>query len=90
MAGFEWGKLSDGSVVVDVGGGIGNQCATLVEHYPQLSFVVQDQAPIIREGVEVYLPFFSVSSTGLIDTPSSFGTINFPVTSNLGRFYLKV
>ncbi|KAJ7888469.1 S-adenosyl-L-methionine-dependent methyltransferase [Mycena leptocephala] len=37
--GFEWGKLSDGSFVVDVGGGIGNQCATLAEHYPQLSFV---------------------------------------------------
>ncbi|KAF7347117.1 S-adenosyl-L-methionine-dependent methyltransferase [Mycena venus] len=54
IEGFDWGKLPDGSLVIDVGGGIGNQCASLAEHFPQLSFVVQDQVHVIHEGVKFW------------------------------------
>jgi hypothetical protein len=89
MAGFEWGKLSDGSVVVDVGGGIGNQCATLAQHYPQLSFVVQDQASVIREGVEVYLPFFRSLFDGADKYSFQFWNNKFPGYIESGKVLLE-
>jgi hypothetical protein len=89
IAGFEWGILSDGSVVVDVGGGIGNQCATLAEHYPQLSFVVQDQASVIREGVEVYLPFFRSLFDGADKYSFQFWNNKFPGYIESGKVLLE-
>ncbi|KAJ7872023.1 S-adenosyl-L-methionine-dependent methyltransferase [Mycena leptocephala] len=54
VQGFDWKQYPDGSLVVDVGGGIGSQCASLAKHYPQLSFAVQDRSPVIREGLEFW------------------------------------
>jgi hypothetical protein len=45
-AGFEWDKLPDDSVVVDVGGGNGSQALLITRNFPNLRVVVQD-----REGV---------------------------------------
>ncbi|KAJ6622880.1 S-adenosyl-L-methionine-dependent methyltransferase [Mycena sp. CBHHK59/15] len=54
LQGFDWKNYPEGSLVVDVGGGVGSQCLNLVQHYPELSFVVQDRAPVIKEGIEFW------------------------------------
>ncbi|KAJ7455082.1 S-adenosyl-L-methionine-dependent methyltransferase [Mycena latifolia] len=54
IQGFNWNDYPEGSLVVDVGGGIGSQCISLAKHYPQLSFAIQDRAPVIQKGVEFW------------------------------------
>jgi ubiquinone/menaquinone biosynthesis C-methylase UbiE len=51
--GYAWDKLPEGSLVVDVGGGVGAQSLTLATHFPQLRFVVQDREPVVRDAIEV-------------------------------------
>ena len=53
MVGYAWGDLPQGSIVVDVGGGVGAQSLTLATHHPQLRFVVQDLESVVPEGVDV-------------------------------------
>ena len=43
FSGYNWGQLTEGSVIVDVGGGIGAQSMLLALHHPHLRFVVQDR-----------------------------------------------
>ena len=50
---FDWAKLPTGSVVVDVGGGVGTACLSLAERYPDLKLVVQDLSGIINNAHEV-------------------------------------
>ncbi|KAJ7511474.1 S-adenosyl-L-methionine-dependent methyltransferase [Mycena galericulata] len=60
------GKLF-GSIVVDVGGGVGSQSVIVAKQYPKLSFVVQDRAPVTQTGIEYWtqeLP--SYISTGKV------------------------
>ena len=52
-AGYSWGNLSEGSLVVDVGGGVGSQSLTLASHYPQLQFVVQDREFVVSDAIDV-------------------------------------
>ena len=51
--GYPWGHLPQGSLVVDVGGGVGSQSFTLAKHHPQLRFVVQDRESVLGDAVEV-------------------------------------
>lgn len=52
-AGFDWGALPHGSVVVDVGGGVGSQPLALAKAFSQLKFVVQDQESTVADGKKV-------------------------------------
>jgi hypothetical protein len=53
LAGYAWDNLPEGSLVVDVGGGVGWQALILATHFPQLRFVIQDREPVVRDAVEV-------------------------------------
>jgi ubiquinone/menaquinone biosynthesis C-methylase UbiE len=43
----------EGSLVIDVGGGIGAESLTLANHYPNLRFVVQDRESVMGDAIEV-------------------------------------
>ncbi|KAJ7575531.1 S-adenosyl-L-methionine-dependent methyltransferase [Mycena floridula] len=45
---FDWSRLQTGSVVVDVGGGIGSVTHIIVKNFPNLRFVVQDTSSVIK------------------------------------------
>ncbi|EMD39226.1 hypothetical protein CERSUDRAFT_152302 [Gelatoporia subvermispora B] len=51
VAGFEWDALPEGSVVIDVGGGIGAMTKQLSDQHKNLRYIVQDRAATI-EGAE--------------------------------------
>ena len=53
FAGYGWEHLPEGSLVVDVGGGIGVQSLTLANHNPHLRFVIQDLESVTRDAIEV-------------------------------------
>ncbi|KAH7918466.1 S-adenosyl-L-methionine-dependent methyltransferase [Leucogyrophana mollusca] len=50
LRGFDWGSLLPGSVVVDVGGGIGVSCLALAKAHPHLRYVVQDRPSVVELG----------------------------------------
>jgi ubiquinone/menaquinone biosynthesis C-methylase UbiE len=45
--------LPNGSVVVDVGGGVGTSSLPLAEAYPNLEIVIQDRPPVVEDGLKV-------------------------------------
>ncbi len=51
--GYAWERFPEGSLVVDVGGGVGSQSLLLANHHPQLRFVIQDRESVVGDGVEV-------------------------------------
>lgn len=51
--GYEWGKLPPGSLIIDVGGGVGPQSLTLARRHSGLRFVVQDREAVIADANEV-------------------------------------
>ncbi|THU80378.1 S-adenosyl-L-methionine-dependent methyltransferase [Dendrothele bispora CBS 962.96] len=51
---YAWNQLPSGSVVVDVGGGVGTACLALAEKFPHLKLVVQDLPGIIDGAHEVW------------------------------------
>jgi hypothetical protein len=53
MVGYTWENIAAGSLVVDVGGGVGAQSLTLAIHQPHLRFVVQDRESVVGSAVEV-------------------------------------
>jgi len=53
LEGYAWDNLPEGSLVVDVGGGVGWQALILATHFPQLRFVIQDRESVVRDAVEV-------------------------------------
>ena len=53
FAGFGWEHLPEGSLVVDVGGGVGSQSLTLATHHPRLRFVVQDREAVVGDAIGV-------------------------------------
>ena len=55
-SGYAWEKLPPGSLVVDVGGGVGSQSLTLARFNPNLSFVVQDREAVLIDANEVQCP----------------------------------
>ncbi|KAJ7473014.1 S-adenosyl-L-methionine-dependent methyltransferase [Mycena galericulata] len=53
-AGLNWQTYPEGSLIVDVGGGIGSRCILLAKNHPQLRFAIQDRAPVVQEGVKYW------------------------------------
>ena len=53
FVGFSWESLPEGSLVVDVGGGVGAQSLVLATHRPQLRLVVQDRESVMSDGIDV-------------------------------------
>ncbi|KAJ6527606.1 S-adenosyl-L-methionine-dependent methyltransferase [Mycena vulgaris] len=51
---YNWSGLAVGSLVVDVGGGVGTSCLTLAAKFPELKFVVQDQEKVVEQGRELW------------------------------------
>ena len=50
---MDWSKLDPGSLVVDVGGGVGSQSLALSKVFPDLKFIVQDRDKIIEDARKV-------------------------------------
>lgn len=51
--GFDWDALQSGSVIVDVGGGIGAQSMAVAQNYPHLRIIVQDREQTVKDAVSV-------------------------------------
>lgn len=54
VEGYAWESLPEGSLVVDVGGGVGSKSLILATHFPHLRFVIQDREPVVRDAVEFW------------------------------------
>ncbi|KAI0278930.1 S-adenosyl-L-methionine-dependent methyltransferase [Russula aff. rugulosa BPL654] len=54
LEGYAWGQLPEGSLIVDVGGGVGSQSLVVAKYHPQLRFVVQDREAVVRDAVEYW------------------------------------
>ena len=52
--GFEWASLPAGSLVVDVGGGVGNLTMALAKVHEHLRYVIQDRAAVAKEGEQLW------------------------------------
>ncbi|KII89666.1 hypothetical protein PLICRDRAFT_108610 [Plicaturopsis crispa FD-325 SS-3] len=50
VKGFDWQDLPEGSVVVDVGGGIGSQSLAIAKVFPHLKIIVEDRPATIADG----------------------------------------
>ena len=50
---FDWSSLAAGSVVVDVGGGIGTQMVVLARNFEGLKLVVQDREAVCGNALKV-------------------------------------
>ncbi|TFK50530.1 hypothetical protein OE88DRAFT_1645564 [Heliocybe sulcata] len=51
---FPWDTLPEGSLVVDVGGGIGSTSLLLAKKYQDLNFMVQDRVGVVKMGEEAW------------------------------------
>ncbi|KAH9024027.1 S-adenosyl-L-methionine-dependent methyltransferase [Lactarius deliciosus] len=54
LEGYAWEKLPPGSLVVDVGGGVGSQSLALARRHPDLRFVVQDREAVLSDANEYW------------------------------------
>ena len=59
--GFDWGSLSKGSMIVDVGGGVGAQSLALAKAFAHLQFIVEDRPSVISDAAKVLIPHLCVS-----------------------------
>ncbi|GJJ06649.1 hypothetical protein Clacol_000843 [Clathrus columnatus] len=50
---YNWKKVPAGSVIVDVGGGIGTSQLCLAREFPYLKIIIQDLSPVVEEGFKV-------------------------------------
>ncbi|KAJ3535874.1 hypothetical protein NM688_g6916 [Phlebia brevispora] len=49
LHGFDWKSLPEGSLIVDVGGGIGTHTLELVRSFGHLNYIVQDTEAVVSE-----------------------------------------
>ncbi|KAI0749627.1 S-adenosyl-L-methionine-dependent methyltransferase [Daedaleopsis nitida] len=56
LQGFDWEDLPEGSVVVDVGGGIGTTAVVVADAHPHLRVVVEDRKQVIENAVTGWGP----------------------------------
>ncbi|CAL1710667.1 unnamed protein product [Somion occarium] len=54
LDGFPWHDLSQDSIVVDVGGGIGSTSMLLAKACPHLRFVIQDRPQVVEMGLAAW------------------------------------
>ncbi|KZV60229.1 O-methyltransferase [Peniophora sp. CONT] len=66
LQGYDWAGLENGSVVVDVGGGVGTQGKKIVRAHPHLKIVVQDRAPVVEAAVEFWSDMPDAVSSGRV------------------------
>ncbi|EKM56162.1 uncharacterized protein PHACADRAFT_94727 [Phanerochaete carnosa HHB-10118-sp] len=52
--GFEWASLPSGSLVIDVGGGVGSLTMSLAKAHKHLRYVVQDRHAVVQEGERLW------------------------------------
>lgn len=50
---FDWASLPPGSVIVDVGGGIGSVPIQVAHNHPEIQFIVQDRPAVVADGRKV-------------------------------------
>ena len=65
LQGFNWAGLAEGSLVVDVGGGIGSTSMALAKAFPHLRFCIQDRPKTVELGIAVSNPPSRTSSRSL-------------------------
>ncbi|CAK5276426.1 unnamed protein product [Mycena citricolor] len=51
---YKWEEVSPGSLIVDVGGGVGTSTLTLAKKFPDLKFVVQDLEAVIGQAKDIW------------------------------------
>ncbi|KAI9441018.1 S-adenosyl-L-methionine-dependent methyltransferase [Lactarius indigo] len=54
LNGCGWEKHPPGSLVIDVGGGVGSQLLTLARRHPNLRFVLQDRGAVLSDANEYW------------------------------------
>lgn len=89
LKGFDWSSLPEGSVVVDVGGGIGTSTLALARKYPALRYVIQDRPAVIVAGkkhCEIELP--GALESGLVEYEEH-NFFDIQPRQNAGAFLLK-
>ncbi|KAF8891394.1 S-adenosyl-L-methionine-dependent methyltransferase [Infundibulicybe gibba] len=52
LQGYDWSGLEEGSLMVDIGGGIGSQAMLIAKTFPDVQIIVQDRPPIIEDGLK--------------------------------------
>lgn len=52
--GFDWASLSRGSVVVDVGGGLGGADIELAKNFKHVQYICQDRPRIVEQADKVW------------------------------------
>ena len=87
FAGYDWEHLPDGSLVVDVGGGVGAQSLTLAQHHPQLRFAIQDRESVSGDAIDVcamtrIIPSETWRVLTIVCAGYSFGRRTCPMHSN--------
>ncbi|KAJ7346168.1 O-methyltransferase [Mycena albidolilacea] len=66
--GFKWESLPAGSVIVDVGGGLGASSLSIAKRYPALKIVNQDRGPVIEQSKAHWKEFLpSHVEAGLVE-----------------------
>ncbi|KAM6501362.1 S-adenosyl-L-methionine-dependent methyltransferase [Amanita muscaria] len=51
---MDWKSLPQNTLVVDVGGGVGSATLAIARAYPHLKVIIQDRAPVVENGLEVW------------------------------------
>ncbi|KAI0761042.1 S-adenosyl-L-methionine-dependent methyltransferase [Trametes elegans] len=59
LRGYSWADLPPGSVLVDVGGGIGSSSMDVVQAYPHISVVVEDRPQVVETAVLFWGPQYA-------------------------------
>ncbi|KAF7373893.1 S-adenosyl-L-methionine-dependent methyltransferase [Mycena sanguinolenta] len=97
---YDWGRLAAGSLVCDVGGGVGTASLTLATEFPELKFLVQDLENVIEQGKKVWneqiptaISSGQVTLQGLQEAPAPLlanygGANDMGYTSDFGMFLL--
>jgi O-methyltransferase domain len=65
-SGFPWESLDAGSIIVDVGGGVGMVSVEIAKKFPDLKFIVQDLPDVTNQAREVRR-WFDLSLSRFID-----------------------
>ncbi|PPQ92437.1 hypothetical protein CVT25_008658 [Psilocybe cyanescens] len=52
--GYHWDSLPIGSIVVDVGGGVGSEAMKIAQAHPDLKLIVQDTENVVANGIKFF------------------------------------